>query len=470
MNNTAAILARFVNEIRFEDIPQGLVNEAKRLLLDSLGGALAGAGTQKGRIALCFAGSYGSSTAATIIGAKRKASAAVASFANGELFNALDYEALCAPSGHITPYVLAAPLALAEGKKVGGQDLLTAIVISHELAQRVSAGLIITGPLSQKTSGDGTTIKLPIHGYGANIFGGIAGAAKIARLTADKIGQAFGIGATLCPVPTLMQFAETLPASMSKFSPSGWISQAALTAVLLAELGYTGAQNVLDSEFAFWRSFAADGWNPEIVLNGLGSTWFFSGALGYKRYPCCGAMHGALDIFYAILEKYHLVPQDIKEINVVQNLLGELALWKNRKIENEIDAQFSTAYVFAVAAHQIAIGPQWQQKENYQSPEVLDFMKKINVFTPATRHYDKRRSVIEVIVRDNNINRETSYTERDVQQVSGAMDESEIAAKFKRNAANMLSHQKVEQVIKTISTLDKLDDVSRLMGYFRPLL
>lgn len=155
---------------------------------------------------------------------------------------------------------------------------------------------------------------------------------------------------------------------MSKFSPAGWISQAEVTAVLLAELGYTGAHNVLDSEFAFWKSFAAEGWNPEVVLRGLGKLWFFSDAVGYKKYPCCGAMHGALDISCAIINRFDIAPQDSRELNIIVNLLGELSLWKNRNIANQIDAQFSTAYVFAVAAHRIKPGHTWQEKETHQSP------------------------------------------------------------------------------------------------------
>ncbi|MFZ3114100.1 MAG: MmgE/PrpD family protein [Syntrophales bacterium] len=467
MRNTASILAGFVGETGFGDIPKELVDETKRLLLDSLGCAMAGTCTQKGQIALKVASSYGSSEEATIIGSGEKASAAGASFANGELFNALDYDALCAPSGHITPYVLAAPLAVAEWKNASGKDLITAIVLSHEIAQRVSAGLVIAGSLSKKTAENGISLQLPTHGYGVNIFGGIAGAAKISRLTSEKIEQAFGIGASMCPVPTLMQFAETVPASMSKFSPSGWISQAEVTAVLLADEGYTGAHNVFDGEFAFWKSFAAAGWNPEIVRSGIGKVWFFSGALGYKRYPCCGAMHGGLDIFRAIINKFAIAPQDVKEVNVVVNLLGELSLWKNRNIENQIDAQFSAAYVFAVAAHRIEIGRRWQEKEIYQSPKVREFMERVKIFTPATSHHEERKSVVEVVVRDKNTKRETRYTERDVRQVSGAMDDRELYAKFERNAAHMLSGQEVEQVIKTILSLDELDNVSHLMGYFR---
>ena len=466
MMNTTSILARFIKEIRFEDVPGGIVWETKRLLLDSIGCALGGIHTKKGEIALSFGTTTGSPQEATIIGAGQKVSAPVASFVNGELFNALDYDALCAPSGHITPYVLSAPLAVAEKKNVRGKDLIVAIAIAHEIAQRVCAGLAVPGRLSGKTLKNGISIQLPIHGYGVNIFGGIAGASRILGLDSDKIEHAFGIGGSMCPVPTLMQFVETVPSSMSKFSPAGWISQAEVTATLLAEMGYTGDRNVLDGEFAFWKSFAADGWDPGVVVSGLGNIWFLSDAVGYKKYPCCGAMHGALDIFCEIIKRFDIKPEEVKELNVVLNMLAELSLWKNRTIENHVDAQFSTAYVFAVAAHQIELGHKWQAEETVKSPEIAAFMKKINVFTPASNQYDEKKAVVEVIVQDNNTREGKRYTERDVRHVSGVMNDKELCAKFETNAEGILSPQKIEDALRTILSLEKVDDIARLMGLF----
>jgi len=54
--------------------------------------------------------------------------------------------------------------------------------------------------------------------------------------------------------------------------------------------------------------------------------------VSYKRYPCCGAMHGIIDILDAIIKKFSIKPEDIKELNVSFNLLAELSLWKNREI------------------------------------------------------------------------------------------------------------------------------------------
>jgi 2-methylcitrate dehydratase PrpD len=463
MEKTTSILSEFINRVRFEDIPVGIVEEVKRILLDSIGCALGGLHTEKGKIAHSFGTKSGSQPEATIIGGREKVAAPLAAFVNGELFNALDYDALCAPSGHITPYVLSAPLAVAEWKHVSGKDLILAIALAHEIAQRVSSGLVIPERLSRKTSEHGISLQLPIHGYGVNIFGGIAGVARILGLDMEKIEHAFGIGGGMCPVPTLMRFAETVPSSMPKFAPSGWISQAEVTATLLAEMGYTGDRQVFDGEFAFWKSFAADGWDPEIVITGINDSWFLSNAVGFKQYPCCGAMHGALDIFYAIIDRFDIKPEDIKELNIGLNLLAELSLWKNRTIENHIDAQFSTAYVFAVAAHRIEIGHKWQSEETFNAPEIVEFMKKVKVFTPASPHGEKKDHMVEVLVRNTDTKKEIRYTERDVWPVQNVMDDQRLNEKFESNASQLLPSQKIEQALKTILALEEVDDVADMM-------
>ncbi|SPD73716.1 MmgE/PrpD family protein [uncultured Desulfobacterium sp.] len=382
MDNTTSILAGFIDRVGFDNLPQDIVLECKRILMDSIGCALAGTFTQKGRIAVLFSERFRFPPEATVIGGGEKASVPAAAFANGELFNAMDYDVLCAPSGHITPYVLSAPLAMAECDKSHGRDLITAIAVSHEITQRITSGLVMPRRLTTTTTETGIPISLPIHGYGVNIFGAIAGTSKIMGLSANKIAHAFGIGGSMCPVPTLMQFVQTTPGSMTKFAPSGWISQAGATAAILAQTGYAGAEDVFDGEFAFWKSCAADGWHPDIVVSDIGRSWFFSDTVGYKGYPCCGAMQGALDLFRAIIDKFDIEAQDIMELNVVLNLLAELALWKNRQLVNHIEAQFSTAYVFAAAAHRIAPGIRWQEPENFMSPEIKEFMKRINIYIP----------------------------------------------------------------------------------------
>ena len=59
MTSIATTLARFAADIRFEDLPPDVVAESKRILLDSLGCALAAVDLDKGRIGIEFAGILG---------------------------------------------------------------------------------------------------------------------------------------------------------------------------------------------------------------------------------------------------------------------------------------------------------------------------------------------------------------------------------------------------------------------------
>ncbi|EFK09337.1 MmgE/PrpD family protein [delta proteobacterium NaphS2] len=469
MKNTTSILADFITKIRFQDIPKKAVEEAKRLLLDSIGCAMAGLNTEKGKIALLYAKRFDAKPEATIIGSNGKVSSPMAAFVNGELFNALDFDPLFSPLGHVTPYVLSAVLSLAELKKVSGNVLITAIVLAHEIAQRIASGLVIPNKFAKSTTRKGIIIQLPVHGYSVNIFGGIGGAAKILGLSKSKIEHAMGIAGYWCPVPTLMQFVEAVPSSMTKFSPAGWLSQTEVTAAFLSEMGYTGDKNVLDGEYGFWKSFAAEGWQPEYVINGLGDFWSLAdNMVNYKRYPCCGAMHGVIDILDAMIKKFSIKPEDIKGLNVNLNLLAELSLWKNREINTHIEAQFSAAYVFSVVCHQIEVGHKWQLPETYTNVSILELMKRVSIATPASPDYENRNCMVEIFVEDKETKRELRYTERDVRPVSFEMSEQELFEKFKYNAEGILSSSVTDRIIKTILTLDQLEDVSGLMDLFVP--
>jgi len=109
-------LAKFSSELRYEDLPDSVIRETKRMLLDSVGVSFAAHAVDKGRICTEISQRLGGAPEATIIGARGKVSASNAALANGELINALDYDALFIPGGHVAPYVVPAILAMAEAQ------------------------------------------------------------------------------------------------------------------------------------------------------------------------------------------------------------------------------------------------------------------------------------------------------------------------------------------------------------------
>ena len=150
MRAIAERLADFVTKARFSDMPEDVVHETKRVLLDSIGCAIGGHSMDIGRISVELARRLGGPPESTIIGTGDRVSCVNAAFANGELINALDYDA--GSAGHDTPVVIAASLAPVEGVQASGRDLLLAIAIGHEIATRLL--LAKGGLLSVTTEGD----------------------------------------------------------------------------------------------------------------------------------------------------------------------------------------------------------------------------------------------------------------------------------------------------------------------------
>ena len=138
MTTTISQLADFVDRTSFADLPASVVSETKRLLLDSIGCALAGVTSDKGKWGLEFARSFfAGSPQATVIGFGDRLSVLGAAFVNGELINGLDYDAA---GKHLPPFVIPASLAVAELKKVTGKELITACALAHEIGIRIGGG------------------------------------------------------------------------------------------------------------------------------------------------------------------------------------------------------------------------------------------------------------------------------------------------------------------------------------------
>lgn len=449
--NVTTALAGFVAEARFEDMPAAAVHEAKRLLLDSIGCALAGLTSAKGRLALRLAQRLGGAAESVIWGARGRVSVTNAAFANGELINALDWDAGGTPPGHSTPCVIPACFALAETCGASGRDLLLAIALGHEISGRL--GGVLTG--LEEWAEDSAIAQLPpVHGYSLHAIGAAVASARVLGLDRTGTAWAFGIGAYFAPVPAMVKWYKTVPAAMTKYGSTGWIAQAGVTAALLAQSGYTGDATVLDGEHGFWRfsASAREKWQPERLLEGLGRRWFLGQphSVFYKHYPFCGLCHVEMDDFLEILRTQALRPEEIDGVRILCDPLIEEPIWINTNIETHIDAQFSVPFAFALAAHGIRIGAEWQSEALLRDERIEAFMPKVKMGThPAGLHG------IEVRARG-----QCYKAERRAQMP--VMSDAQLIGKFEQNAALQLSAPAVDGILKRVLELEALAEVADL--------
>ena len=283
MDDLTKQLSSFIADLQFEDLPEDVVHETKRVLLDSIGCAIGGLSMKRGKIARKLATRLGGPLESTILGTNDKVSCDNAAFANGELINTLDFDAMC--GGHVTPHVVPPALAVAESVGASGKDLILGIVLGHEIGRRIRIGSPEPYQSIPEGPNKGKINWLPVWGYSACTIGAAVSAGKVLNSSQEKLANAIGIAGYFCPPSTVKKWADTTPVAMIKYGSTGWGAKAGVTAALLAEEGYAGNTNIFEGESGFWRYTGNEEWSPEKVVKDLGKRWV-SREIIYKQYPC----------------------------------------------------------------------------------------------------------------------------------------------------------------------------------------
>src|SRR5690606_28537740 len=142
-NHTHA-LAQFVSDLKYEQLPSEVIQQAKRIILDAVGCALAAykEDKHKAEVVAKLTERFNASGEATVLGGQRS-HASVVALANGILINAADNDdthkrALL----HMGSVLLPAALAVTEARGGNGRDLILALVAGYEVASRVGMAVM----------------------------------------------------------------------------------------------------------------------------------------------------------------------------------------------------------------------------------------------------------------------------------------------------------------------------------------
>lgn len=463
-------LARFTTDTQFDRIPSTVVEECKRILLDSIGCAVAATGEPKGRIGIDYARAMGGNGDATIMGTGEKASIFGAAFANGELINALDMDAVV-PPGHVTPYVLPGALAIAEARGAPGTALIEAIALSHEMSYRLGKAMDYL-----RDTRDGKVSPPPVYGYSSTVFGATAAIVKLKALPGDVLANALGIAGSIAPVNSQVAWFQHAPSSTIKYLLAGALTQTAMTAAHMAEFGHRGDVQILDDrEYGFPRFIGTRRWEPERIAAGLGAEWLFPAEQAYKPYPHCRILHALLDSLTAIVEENDIAPAEIDGIKAWVEGFVEQPVWLNREIAHVHDAQFSIAHGLALGAHRVPPGKGWQDPELVFGDSVMNLMGKVthevhpDYVALLSGHAASRPAKIEVQARGKTYVGERRYPKGSPSPESSSfMTNDELAAKFRRNTEDVLSAARIDNVIDAVFHLERLGNVAALMRMLGP--
>ena len=308
------------------------IDAACLLVLDWLGSALAGLGTDTGQIFVNYARLQPVGEA-TVLGLAEGRSAEVAALVNGALSHIVEMDDVERESvTHPAAVVIPAALAIAERVEASGLDLLAAVVAGYEVMVRVGAAL-------------GAEHYHHFHNTStAGVFGAAAAAGWLLNLDRDQLVWALGNAGT--QAAGLWQFNEE--GALTKPLHPGRAAANGVLAATLSRLGLTGARQILEGERGFFAGLAPRG-NPQRVVEHLGEPAepLRVHAISIKPHASCRHTHAPIDAALALHARLSAV-EDIAQVRI-GTYRAALTLCDKPDPRTAPDAKFSLQYCVATA-------------------------------------------------------------------------------------------------------------------------
>ena len=313
----------FIHDLRFEDLPDDVIGQAKRCLLDLIGTAAGGYTTDISRIIRNHVVAHfasGDGEGARLLFDGRRASLPGAALAGGMMIDSLDsHDGHVLTKGHVGVAVFPALLALVDGCGVEAREFLAALALGYEVATRAGIALHATA--------------CDYHSSGAwNALGCAALGARALKLSPEQTRHALGIAEYHGPRSQIMRCVDY--PTMVK-DGSGWGAMAGLSAALLAEGGFTGAPALtLESDAA------APVWGD------LGQRWHIREQY-FKAYPVCRWAQPAIEAALSLQRAHGLAADQIVRVEV--STFHEATRLAARSPQSTEEAQYSLPFPVAAA-------------------------------------------------------------------------------------------------------------------------
>ncbi len=356
-----AELSQRIASARFEDLSPEAIAAARRLVLDGLAVAVAGAVEEEAiPIMAAHFRALGGQPHCTAIGCGFRTDPVRAAALNGAAMHVLDFEPMWSPATHALSTTLPVALALAEARGAAGREVLTALV----------KGIELQGWL-REASGQYTPDVLKFHPPGlVGPMGAAAAAGHLLGLDAARLANAFGIAGSRAG----SVFGNV--GTMTKSTHCGQAASLGLDAALLAEAGFTGDAATFESPQGYAATFYAGTFKPDELLQYGRPPWrVVQPGYAVKMFPSQFGTH------FAITAGLSLQP-DIPEPAAIRKvtLTGPVMPYVNRpQPETGLSGKFSLQYTLACALLDGRVGIHSFTDARLHAPDMQALLPKIEL-------------------------------------------------------------------------------------------
>jgi 2-methylcitrate dehydratase PrpD len=430
-------LAEYVAELRFADLPDRVVHEAKRALIDWSGVALAGSQHPSAGPMMELVAEFGGSGRAPVIGSHHRAGAPYAALANGYLGHLLDFDDTYQPARttvHGSSPVWSTVMACVDDHTDGATAVLS-FVSGFETACRVGRA---AGPAHYERGWHVTGT--------VGHFGAAAAAGKLAGLETDVLVAGLGTAGTQAAGLKEVYGSTGKPLHPGKAAMDGVLS------VYLVQRGFTSTETILEGPRGFLAVLSDEPDAGELTKD-LGTYWCLL-ENSHKPFACGSLTHPTMEAVLYLRTANDIDPADVASITATVHSYVSWVTAKDAPTTG-LQGKFSIFHAAAVAMVDGEGLPTQFTDDRVQADDVQAMRAKVAIEVDDT--LPKEGARVRITLRDG-----TEF-EHEVPRNKGASDnpltDDDLQDKFLGLAAPVLGEQTARQTVDAMWDLERADDV-----------
>src|SRR2546423_7384426 len=458
------IIAEWACSLKYEHLSAEAIQAAKLFWFDSVGCALGGSQQDDARILLkhyrAMSGGPARGSATTFVSGF-KANPVDASFLNGHMIRAMDYNDIywkadpCHPSD-----LIAAPLALCESEGLSGQDLILATVITYEIEMRFCE---IGRPGVREYGWHHATL---------SAFAAPVAAGRVLNLTPEQMVSAIGISAsrTFCPGAVT---AGKLTNMKNTVDP--WAGRMGAESALLARGGFSGPEHIIDGKEGLFAVFkhvqykgqpaAFDGRALVADLPNSPKSHYRVLDCGMKSFPIEALSHAPLTAMMKTVKEHNIKTDDVKAIKVevithAADILGDPHKYRPDSKET---ADHSLPFCMAVGLVDGMVTPLQFKEERVLDKGLIPIMDKVKVV--ANQEFEAlfpKFQPSRVTITTNGGESHSTRVDAPNGDPRAPMTEEEIAVKFTALGGDIIGKDQCKKLQKFIMSIETAKDLGGL--------
>jgi 2-methylcitrate dehydratase len=449
-----APISQFAANLKFEDLSEDAVYQAKRFLLDSLGCALGGFQQNDVTLALEVLDEIAGRGSCTIIGTGKKVDAVSASLANALMIRCMDYNDIYWKQDPSHPSdIFPAAIAGCERMQSDGRELIVGLVLGHEFECRFCEAAF---PGIRERGWHHATLTAFVSPI-------VAGRAL--KLGWEQIQHAIGISASRQATLGAVTAGKL---TMMKNTVDPMATQSGMLAALLAEQGYTGPEHVVDGKEGLTHCFGPE-WKLNVLTDGLGESWRIT-QCGMKFFPTEALTHAPISATLDLVHEHDLKPEKVEKVTIrslarAADILSDPSKYDPRSKET---ADHSLPYVIAAALVDRQVTPAQFTMQKIMDPTVRAQLKKVMVVAdPEIEKVFPALQRVVVTIRTTDGKEFTKQLDYPKGDPRNPLTDREIEEKFAALAGPVMGKAAQKKVRDAVWSLEKLDSVGGLMKLLR---